>query len=706
LKNGFTDVKAMLENEIIDFVNVDIKTSLTDANLPFSTVASWWGDVCQKANKPFYITHCGENVDKKVAGYEGTDQLARQLSTVVKMPNYYGSSFSGLSSLVKNLKTSTDILLKKYANDYDDKDLWQGIEMISPIKSNFVTYEDQVQFKGKYDPKQELKINGKPIVPTEIGGFSEWIKLNVGNNKITVEHKGIAKEYNINRKVIIFQSVSPTASMTVTGSSTIGLKVLAYRGSNITATINGKTVKLVQGGGADENEAESLYVGYEGTYTVPPASKKNQNIGSIKFKGNYQGAYQSKTGATITIEKLPDEISPDGATGKTYKMATVNTRYADTFPYNTTGFPEPITYQLIKGTEDIVVGQNGNYLNLRSGITIKKSEATVSQKVFKGNNSISNMNIGVEGNDTVIRATMAWKSPFSLNLSPYAYYNSPSDKTHMGSENFFFKADKVTLLLDYATFNGKNVSGNFNNSPIFSGIKMEQVKNEKFKTTQYKLTLPLRKVGKYYGCHAQWEGNTLVLKFNHAPKQGTLNGVRIAVDPGHGGVGAKGTGTGPGNTAGKDINEAPLNLLYANQLATVLRAKGADVVMMRNGNETISVQGRVERAEANNCDLYISVHQNSAGSATKPHGVQTYYNAPFSQPLAKFVQGELEKVPGAGGSRWNKWHGNDPDYGFVVTRERQFPSVLVECGFMSNRSDEMLGLNPAYRAKMVNAMAN
>lgn len=689
-KNGYTDTKAIVEQGLVSFVNADIKTSLDNKNMPFKTVASWWNEVCNVNKTPLYITHAGENANsKQLAGWDGTDQLARQVSTSLKNSNYHGSAFSGLKSMMANMKTSTDILLKYYKDEYSDDELFKNLTISSPDKKQFVTYEENVQFRGKFDSNQEVFLNGTKIVPSEKGGFSVWVPLKVGKNTVTLEHKGKTTTYTIERKVIIFKTVSPTGAMKVPGGSQIEFNVMAYKGSKITATLNGKTVTLQEGGGGEDNVLDSAYVNFQGNMTLPKSTAKDQNLGSIKFSGNYQGYGESKTGSSIVVEKLPDEVDPDSATGQVLQHAVVKTTYANTYPYKTTpGYPQGILYQLPSGVQDIVTSISGDFVNLRSGKTVKKGAVSLQDIPFEGNNSITQFSAGVEGNDTVIRATMNWKSPFSITPSPY-----PTDPSQTAG-GYSFSANSVTILLDYATTMAKdNVVTDLSSSPIFSGISMERVKNDAMGIYQYKITLPLSQTGRYYGAHAEYDGNTLVIRFNHPPSGGSLSGLKVVLDPGHG-------GSDHGTRAGGDILEKEANLIMANKFKSELEALGAEVVMTRYDDTNPSLEQRTAIAHANKADIFISCHHNSAAPNPSPNGVETFFNAPFSQPLAKYIQGQLGQILTNRGAKSSV--GN---YNFVVTREKQFPSVLIEFGFLSNPQEEQKIMDPSHQDAMARAAA-
>lgn len=688
LIDGYADTKGIVESKKIDFINVEIDTSLYDNSVPFNTVASWWDAICKKAGLPLYVTHNTANAN---AAGAGTDQLARQVSKTVSLNKHYGNAFTDIDVMMNHMNDSTDILMKYYQEEYSVEDLFKDLKVTLPEKRNVVTYEENIQFRGKFDPNQEVFLNGEKIIPTEREGFSVWVPLEVGKNVITLEHKGKKVIYNVERKVIILKKVSPTEDMTVSGSSQVEVNVMAYQGSKITATLNGQTITLVEGGAGDDNVLDSAYVNMQGTFTVPRAGAKEQNIGKITINGSYKGYTASAAGANITVDKIPDEVDPDEATGQILQHAVVNMRYANTYPYNTTpGYPQAILYQLPMGTQDIVQSINGDFVNLRSGKTVKMGAVSLQDIAFEGNNAITEFSAGVEGDDTVIRSTFNWKAPFSIMPNPY-----PTDQSQ--TVIYSFASNTVEILFDYTTrVDKERFVADVSSSPIFSSITHERVRNEARGIWQYKVTLTLQQTGRYYGCHAEYEGNTLVLRFNHPPSSGSLSGLKIAVDPGHG-------GSKVGTTAGSDVLEKEINMLQAWAVKDSLEARGAQVLMIRESDVFMDEPDRVDMAEAHGCDLYISVHHNSAGANSAPTGVQTYYNAPFSQPLAKYVQAQLEQVFGA--TRWNWYKSSVPSYNFIVTREKQFPSILVEFGYLSNRSDEARAQDAGHRAAMAEALA-
>lgn len=211
----------------------------------------------------------------------------------------------------------------------------------------------------------------------------------------------------------------------------------------------------------------------------------------------------------------------------------------------------------------------------------------------------------------------------------------------------------------------------------------------------------------------------------------------VVIDPGHGGV-------DPGAERG-GLSEKLLMLEVAFELREALiRAGDMDVVLTRESDVFVSLQSRVARAHRAGADLFLSLHadalsQGGAEGATiytlsdeasdtaTAHLAARHNRAdiiagadltgsddevtsvlldlarqetePRSQALAHaLVQGMTE----AGGPMNNR-----PlrQAGFSVLKSADIPSVLVEVGFLSSERDLENIRNPAWRSKIVAAIA-
>jgi N-acetylmuramoyl-L-alanine amidase len=171
---------------------------------------------------------------------------------------------------------------------------------------------------------------------------------------------------------------------------------------------------------------------------------------------------------------------------------------------------------------------------------------------------------------------------------------------------------------------------------------------------------------------------------------GVLRGKVIVLDPGHG-------GSNPGAVA-NNTRESDNNLAVALKLRDKLVQAGAKVIMTRSTDRTVAAEGstlgqelqaRVDLAEANQADIFVSLHSNE-NADTSVAGAMTFYPDGKSSNLATTVQSALVKETGAGDKGVSSAT-------FLVLRNTSMPSILVEMGFVSNQQEASLLQNNAYR---------
>ena len=117
---------------------------------------------------------------------------------------------------------------------------------------------------------------------------------------------------------------------------------------------------------------------------------------------------------------------------------------------------------------------------------------------------------------------------------------------------------------------------------------------------------------------------------------GTLNGLTIVIDPGHGGYD---TGTiGVSGTEEKRVTQRTSELL-ANKLSSA----GANVILTRNMDTFVSLQKRVSISHQYNADAFISVHYD-ASIDSSINGFTTYYTNSYQKGLAVAVNDGLNST--------------------------------------------------------------
>ena len=186
---------------------------------------------------------------------------------------------------------------------------------------------------------------------------------------------------------------------------------------------------------------------------------------------------------------------------------------------------------------------------------------------------------------------------------------------------------------------------------------------------------------------------------------GSLRGVTIVLDAGHGGhdSGAPGTALLQSSTGLKGISpgvtrsaEKIYTLDMARRLRTNLEARGATVLMTRDGDYFVTLPGRVDFANSRRADIFFSIHIDSFARTST--GTTTHFYTAQSLPLAREVQSELARATGI------KNRGVEQSRFFVI-RKTYMPSVLTETCFITNPGEEAKLMDPNWRQRVTNGMA-
>ncbi|MGE7673916.1 N-acetylmuramoyl-L-alanine amidase [Lysinibacillus sp. NPDC094403] len=179
------------------------------------------------------------------------------------------------------------------------------------------------------------------------------------------------------------------------------------------------------------------------------------------------------------------------------------------------------------------------------------------------------------------------------------------------------------------------------------------------------------------------KATTTIKKEQSEPrKKGTLNGLTIVVDAGHG-------GNDHGTTGQRGTDEKEITLKTASLLASKLSAAGANVVMTRESDEYVALRKRVSIAHQYEADAFISIHYDATDDSSI-NGFTSYYMNSNQQGLAEAInQGLTNKIDlkNRGTQQGN----------YLVLRENRQKAVLIELGYLSNGSEERVITTAKFR---------
>lgn len=181
---------------------------------------------------------------------------------------------------------------------------------------------------------------------------------------------------------------------------------------------------------------------------------------------------------------------------------------------------------------------------------------------------------------------------------------------------------------------------------------------------------------------------------------------KIVIDAGHGGIDGGVTGKYTG------VKESDLNLEIAYLTAEKFREAGFEAVLTRKTSEGLygttakgfkkrDMQKRREIIEEARPAVVVSIHQNFYPSSFS-RGAQAFYlkGSETGAKLAECLQESLNKLYGGRGApKRNKATGD-----FFMLSCSEYPSSLVECGFLSNAKDERLLTSDEFKTEIARAI--
>ncbi len=714
--DGHSDTKKYIESGLADFVMVKAYGTTENAALNFEKVISWWNDVAEKSGTKMYVYHFNDRIGTRAGWNE--DQLLRQLSVIDdKFDKVGGSVFNSLSALKQNNLNSTTTLIKYFNNQINTQTLFEDLEMVTPNQLNYVTYNTYEKFMGTFDENFDVYFDGEKLTLNEAGNFYFQKELAVGKNRFTFEHKGRKIVYNIERRVDVLKSIENTGNVVVEEGTRISLVAVAYSGSKVSATINGQTVSLNEKTSSEQVDANGTYSQFVGYYTVGNGIiGKEQNLGNISFYATYKGYDEVMTGGSITIQALPEppkeddikaEIIPDQSAAGTgeivgtidpiikddtaVKLVKILNDGCEIFDAKTTGrIPSPLIFRQPEGTLDYYKSKTDGYVMTDSGRRYAQSDVQVFDGKGIGYNSLVVKEIGNSGGRSYISISLDYRTSFNLITSQELVdsYEGPYGVTNFNAQYIYITFDNVTSV---------TALPDFSECSLFSAGEWEVVNENNI--PKFRLKLTLRQAGIYSGAVAKYDENGL-LRISFPLPTPSLSGKTIVIDPGHGY-----TNPGvwdPGAIGG--VTEQSINLAVSKKLEEKLTALGAKVVRLNTESTVYPTPQRPYEARKINADMFIALHCN-ANTSTSPHGTEAYYFTPWSQPLAKNITDNLAKFFDgyySDGTKSNR--GEKYDY-FLVTLLPNFPSVLVEMGFVSNERECLVMANSDNQSKMADAIA-
>lgn len=188
------------------------------------------------------------------------------------------------------------------------------------------------------------------------------------------------------------------------------------------------------------------------------------------------------------------------------------------------------------------------------------------------------------------------------------------------------------------------------------------------------------------------------------------NVYKIMIDPGHGG---KDSGAEKGH-----VVESKVTLDISKKLKSCLEDKSYEVELTRVSDTSLymlsNIEGTMQKKELdartniiNNskAKIFISIHVNSYPEYPNMSGSIVYFNPsiPESRKLANFIQEQLNGISIINIKRDSH---NSQEADFYMLKNSTIPGVLVETGFITNKSDRRLLTLDSFKSQIAKAITD
>lgn len=265
-----------------------------------------------------------------------------------------------------------------------------------------------------------------------------------------------------------------------------------------------------------------------------------------------------------------------------------------------------------------------------------------------------------------------------------------SDNVRNNSSEIYFKMNEKPLY-DYE-FDGNKMTITFYES--LNWVPMKPFDNKLISSitpivtkekTNCQFEIQLDKGSLVNGVYIEHKDGEMVIGFKKVPKiEGeSLKGVKIFIDPGHGG-GDPGA-FGPLKTYGP--MEKDINLEISKFAVKYLESIDAQVITTRQEDVGLSLSERTNISIEEKPDLSLSIHSNSTAVTndySNIKGYRTYHTftipLPESEDGVSFISRRVAEIAGLNFS--NKTRSN-----LALSRTQYCPALIFEIGFVSNPDD-------------------
>jgi len=554
--------------------------------------------------------------------------------------------------------------------------------------ANHQTTADRIFLIGTAPATGDVSVNGNRISRTAVGHFAPSFPLQIGENLFTLRYENQEVKIQVKRQsnqpevpvglAFAKDSLTPKVALASLPGEYICFGAIAPVNAEVSVKLAGVTIPLKARSQVELPDNKSVLLG-ENSPIKKGGSEQYQ--GCAKTPANSQLPNSKKVDLGVPLFELTmnDQTISQEGTGKISILSPAELEVAEVTAeagVARTGASTDFSRMtpLPKGTRATITGREGEWIRLDYGAWIKASEVQIVKDAVPPR--------------SIIRSARSRQVPgWTEVLFPLEI---PVPVTVQSGEKTF------TLTLYNTTAQTDIIR--LDDDPVISRLAWQQISPLQ---VQYTFNL---KSAQQWGYKLRYDGTTLVLSLKHPPaktsmmpmsQEKPLSGIKILLDPGHGGPQDSGAVSPTG------IREKTVALIVSKLVREELGNRGANVVMTRVEDVDLDLPPRVEMIQKEAPAIAIAIHYNALpdnGDAINTKGVGAFWFHPQAHSLAMFLHNYLVAKL------------NRPSYGvfwnnLAMTRPAVAPSVLMELGFMINPEEFEWIVNQTEQKKLAEAIA-
>ncbi|MEB3329211.1 MAG: N-acetylmuramoyl-L-alanine amidase [Candidatus Sericytochromatia bacterium] len=553
--------------------------------------------------------------------------------------------------------------------------LAEGLKVAYPADGHRTTAE-RIFLIGTAAPGGDVTVAGRPVRRSPGGHFAPSVPLQPGPNRIVLSHRGEQLVLTVHRRAELpppplgatfaAGSLEPAVDRSVQPGELVRFCAVAEPGASVSVRIGGRTLPLLpqppsaalpdqQAGltGADQPRPLAR-LRYEALARFPRVGRLGKPVFRVKAGG--QTHEEAGPGALEVLNpERPMVVAVKAEAGIT--RSGPSSDHARLTP-------------LPRGTRAAVTGREGAWLRLAHGPWIERSEVVALPGATPPRSAIRSVRVRPVAGATELVFPLQEPVPATVDVEDGRLTLTLH---HVSAQTDLFRTpeDAIVRRLDWVPLGGERIA--------------------------YRVGLHTRLP---WGWSLRYEGTSLVLVLRHPPPApaapGRLDGLLVALDPGHGGTQDHGT-HGPTGRAEKDVT-LPMTLA----LREALERRGARCELTRTRDAFVDLKPRTDAIARIAPHLSLSLHYNAlpdAGDAEGTRGFGAFWYHPQAHGLAAAIHRAMTRQLGR--PSYGVWWDN-----LALARPTVAPAVLLELGFLINPEEYEWCVDPASQRAAAEAIAD